>query len=293
MSDFSPQDGKNYERIAFERHVQSSGDMDSIHGMSNYQILTQESQLFGFYADTGQGKGGQGGPGTGKHVLNTPGMSLEVLGKGLKVREEGDITQLPAKQFDLKRGDFGILCENGDVTIRARNINIIAEGGGNQDGQIIIKANRKMCLRAPDISEECEKFMCRATQEIDIQTTVQKTLTTFNTAIERMDADFGANAKTLIDSVKLNIPKVGEKLDSIKTKGFKALDMLEQGKEALIEAKNKFEEKSEEISESIDTEELDQIGEQLGGVAEDIGAQLEESEAFDELQRRLGGIFGG
>ena len=82
MSKLDPKDGKNFESKAFERHCQSSGDMDSIHGMSNFQITTQEAQTLGFYADTGQGKGGQGGPGTGKFVLNTPGMALEVLGQG-------------------------------------------------------------------------------------------------------------------------------------------------------------------------------------------------------------------
>ena len=75
MSKLDPKDGKNFESESFERHCQSSGDMDSIHGMSNFQITTQEAQTLGFYADTGQGKGGQGGPGTGKFVLNTPGMA--------------------------------------------------------------------------------------------------------------------------------------------------------------------------------------------------------------------------
>ena len=56
MSDLSPKDGKNYECDSNpERYTISSGDMDSIHGMSNYQLMTQESQTLGFYADTGQG----------------------------------------------------------------------------------------------------------------------------------------------------------------------------------------------------------------------------------------------
>ena len=113
-----PTDGKNQEVTSKLRYVVSSGDMDAIHGMSNYQVMTQEAQVFGFYADTGQGKGGQGGPGTGKHVLNTPGLSMEVLGKGLKVRDNGDITQLPAKIIKCKRGDVIIDCENGDITLR-------------------------------------------------------------------------------------------------------------------------------------------------------------------------------
>ena len=56
-----------------------------IHGMANFEVQTQESQNFGFYSNTGQG-GTEGGPGTGKAVLYTPGMSTEVLGTGLKTR---------------------------------------------------------------------------------------------------------------------------------------------------------------------------------------------------------------
>ena len=51
-----PTDGKNQEVTSKLRYVISSGDMDAIHGMSNYQVMTQEAQVLGFYADTGQGK---------------------------------------------------------------------------------------------------------------------------------------------------------------------------------------------------------------------------------------------
>ena len=53
-----------------------------------------------FYANTGQGASGGGGrTGTGKHVLYTPGMSMEVLGEGLKVRDPGDISQLQLQRL--------------------------------------------------------------------------------------------------------------------------------------------------------------------------------------------------
>ena len=61
MSDLSPKDGKNFQCQAEERYDISCGDMDSIHGMSNFQVTTQESQLLGFYSSTGQG-----GPGIEK-----------------------------------------------------------------------------------------------------------------------------------------------------------------------------------------------------------------------------------
>ena len=91
MSDLSPKDGKNFQETCEERYCVGSGHMDSIHGMSLYQLTTQEAQVLGFYSSTGQGgsgvekgkgQAGQGGPGTGRHVMRTPGMSQETVGKG-------------------------------------------------------------------------------------------------------------------------------------------------------------------------------------------------------------------
>ena len=214
-----PTDGKNPECSAKLRYCITSGDMDAIHGMSNYQVMTQEAQVFGFYADTGQGKGGQGGPGTGKHVLNTPGLSMEVLGKGLKVRDNGDITQLPAKIIKCKRGDVIIDCENGDITLKARNINIQANGAGNKDGQLLIDGARLVDVRAPDVKIQGEKFTCRATQECDIVTNgFMKMQSAFKIDAQKADETFGAMAGVLQKATSLNVPKVGEELKSIKDK---------------------------------------------------------------------------
>ena len=214
-----PIDGKNPECSAKLRYCITSGDMDAIHGMSNYQVMTQEAQLLGFYADTGQGKGGQGGPGTGKHVLNTPGLSMEVLGKGLKVRDKGDTTQLPAKIIKCKRGDVIIDCENGDITLKARNINIIANGAGNKDGQLLIDGARLVDVRGPDVKIQGEKFTCRATQECDIVTNgFMKMQSAFKIDAQKADETFGAMAGVLQRATSLNVPKVGEELKSITDK---------------------------------------------------------------------------
>lgn len=214
-----PTDGKNPECSAKLRYCITSGDMDAIHGMSNYQVMTQEAQLLGFYADTGQGKGGQGGPGTGKHVLNTPGLSMEVLGKGLKVRDNGDITQLPAKIIKCKRGDVIIDCENGDITLKARNINIQANGAGNKDGQLLIDGARLVDVRGPDVKIQGEKFTCRATQECDIVTNgFMKMQSAFKIDAQKADENFGAMAGVLQKATSLNVPKVGEELKSITDK---------------------------------------------------------------------------
>jgi len=258
--------------------------MDSIHGMSNYQITTQEGQSFGFYADTGQGKGGQGGPGTGKHVLNTPGMSMEVLGKGLKVRDEGDTTQLPAKQTICKRGDVFTVCENGDVIIRARNIILEADGAGNKDGQILINANRMVDIKAPDIKEQGEKILQRATQEIDTQTNLKKDKSNFNLSMNDMDKDFGASVKTILNQVNQQLPKAGEKLKAIEEKG-----------KPLIEKQKNI------IQQGIGFLQSDEAANLIGGLsdtAQNVGQQVEESGVVDdikeeaqELQNRFKGIF--
>jgi hypothetical protein len=144
----SPNDGQNLERDVHLRYCTQSGQ-SSIHGDTLYEVQTQEAQSFAFHSGTGQGGSG-GGPGTGKAVLYTPGSSTEVLGEGLKVRSAGDVTQLPAKIIKCKKGDVVIDCENGDITLRGRNINFEAIGGG-QDGQFNIKATRVATIDAPDI----------------------------------------------------------------------------------------------------------------------------------------------
>ena len=284
MADLSPKDGKNYETEVHERYVLSNGDMDGIHGMSNYQILTQEGQSMGFYADTGQGKGGQGGRGTGKYVMNTPGMAINVVGKGLKVREEGDTTQLPAHQTIAQRGDIFQVCENGDVVIRARNIILEANGAGNKDGQVLISANRLCDIKAPDIKEQAEKILVRATQEIDTQTNLKKEKTNFNLGFNTADIDFGANIKTMINQLNTELPKLGEKLKSIKNKG---KDLIP-----------KVEKQLQQGVEFIQSEEAQNLIGNLQQTAEGIGSQLEESGVLEdvqkeaeELQNRFKGIF--
>ena len=284
MADLSPKDGKNYETEVHERYVCSNGDMDGIHGMSNFQVLTQDAQCMGFYASCGHGQGGQGGRGTGKFVLNTPGMEMHVVGKGLKVRDEGDTTQLPAHQTIAQRGDIFQVCENGDVVIRARNIILEANGAGNKDGQVLISANRLCDIKAPDIREQCEKKVERATQEIDIQTNLKKEKTNFNLGFNSADIDFGANIKTMINQINTELPKAGEKLNAIKKKGEELLP--------------KVEEKLEQAVEIIGSPEAAKLINNLEQTAQDIGKQLEESGVIEnvkkeaeELQNRLGGIF--
>ena len=186
----APDDKKNLERTVRLRYAVQSGQ-SSIHGDTLYQVQTAEAQSFGFYANTGQGASG-GGPGTGKHVLYTPGMSMEVLGEGLKVRDAGDISQLPAKIVKAKKGDMIFECENGNIILRAENIFVDANGGG-QDGQFTVKAERIADIGAPDIRVQGEKITVKAAKDMTVIAKGQFELKYgFMVAASFADENFGA-----------------------------------------------------------------------------------------------------
>ena len=186
----APDDKKNLERTVKLRYAVQSG-LSSIHGDTLYQVQTAEAQSFGFYANTGQGASG-GGPGTGKHVLYTPGMSMEVLGEGLKVRDAGDISQLPAKIVKAKKGDMIFECENGNIILRAKNIFVDANGGG-QDGQFTVKAERIADIGAPDIRVQGEKITVKAAKDMTVIAKGQFELKYgFMVAASFADDNFGA-----------------------------------------------------------------------------------------------------
>ena len=187
----APNDKKNLERDVKLRYSVQSGQ-STIHGDTNYQVITQEAQSFGFYQSTGQGASEGGGPGTGKHVLSTPGMSMEVLGSGLKVRDAGDISQLPAKIIKAKKGDMIFECENGNILLRAKNVFIDADGGG-QDGQFTVKAERMVDIGAPDIRVQGEKVTVKASKDMTIIAKGQFELRYgFMVAAAFADKNFGA-----------------------------------------------------------------------------------------------------
>ena len=196
MGRYKPKDRKNISNRVFDRYAFRSGQMHSIHGMANFQVDTQESQFFGLYSNTGQG-GTEGGPGTGKAVLYTPGQSLEVLGTGLKTRNAGDNTELPAKIIRCKNGDVIVDCYNGNITLRGRNITLDANGGG-QDGQINLIGTRIINADAPDIRLQGEKVLIDATNRCDIIAKGFFQLRYgFCLAAADSDMDFGVLAETL------------------------------------------------------------------------------------------------
>ena len=202
----SPNDGQNLECDKHLRYVVQSGQ-SSIHGDTLYELQTQEAQSFAFHSGTGQGGSG-GGPGTGKAVLYTPGLSMEVLGEGLKVRDAGDISMLPAKIIKCKRGDIYIEAENGDITLRGRNITLDAFGGG-QDGQFNVKSTRIASIDAPDIRLQGEKILIDATNQINIISKGFMELKSgFTLAASFADENYGTMSQVLKAATTIKSPKL-------------------------------------------------------------------------------------
>ena len=209
MGKYKTRDRKNVEQRQFARYSLKSGQMHSIHGMANFEVQTQESQVFGLYSNTGQG-GTEGGPGTCKALLYTPGQSIEVLGTGLKTRNAGDNTELPAKIIRCRNGDVIVDCYNGNITLRGRNITLDANGGG-QDGQINLIANRIVDAQAPDIRLQGEKVLIDATNRVDIISKGFFQLKYgFSLAAAHGDMDFGVLAQTLKNDISFNPRSTGD-----------------------------------------------------------------------------------
>ena len=197
-------DSQNLECDKHLRYVVQSGQ-SSIHGDTLYELQTQEAQSFAFHSGTGQGGSG-GGPGTGKAVLYTPGMSMEVLGEGLKVRNNNDLSQLPAKIIKCKKGDIIIEAENGDITLRGRNINFEADGG-DKGGQFNIKATRVATIDSPDIRLQGEKILIKSDNTCNIISKGFLELKSgFTLSASFADESFGTMAQVLKSATTISPP---------------------------------------------------------------------------------------
>ena len=193
-------DGQNVERVVRKRYAFNSGQ-DSIHGSTLFQTETQESQSFGFYASTGQGASEGGGPGTGKAVLYTPGMSQEILGQGLKVRGDSDNTLLLAKLIECEKGDQHFECKDGNITIRARQINLDASD------QVVIKGDKKIQINTDgDIVMNSSKTTINCTKDMNVIVRgVYECKYGLMTAARFSDEKFGALTNNIAQASNINL----------------------------------------------------------------------------------------
>ena len=196
-------DGQNVERVVRKRYAINSGQ-DSIHGSTLFQTETQESQSFGFYGSTGQGASEGGGPGTGKAVLYTPGMSQEILGQGLKVRGDDDNTLLLAKLIECEKGDQHFECKDGNITIRARQINLDASD------QIVIKGDKKIQINTDgDIVMNSSKTTINCTKDMNVIVRgVYECKYGLMTAARFSDENFGALTNNIAQASNINLRSI-------------------------------------------------------------------------------------
>ena len=196
-------DGQNVERVVRKRYAFNSGQ-DSIHGSTLFQTETQESQSFGFYASTGQGASEGGGPGTGKAVLYTPGMSQEILGQGLKVRGDSDNTLLLAKLIECEKGDQHFECKDGNITIRARQINLDASD------QVVIKGDKKIQINTDgDIVMNSSKTTINCTKDMNVIVRgVYECKYGLMTAARFSDENFGALTNNIAQASNINLRSI-------------------------------------------------------------------------------------
>ena len=196
-------DGQNVERVVRKRYAFNSGQ-DSIHGSTLFQAETQESQSFGFYGSTGQGASEGGGPGTGKAVLYTPGMSQEILGQGLKVRGDADNTLLLAKLIECEKGDQHFECKDGNITIRARQINLDASD------QIVIKGDKKIQINTDgDIVMNSSKTTINCTKDMNVIVRgVYECKYGLMTSARFADERFGALTNNIAQASNINLKSI-------------------------------------------------------------------------------------
>ena len=101
--------------------------------------------------------------------------------------------------------------KHGDVTIKARNINLVAEGGG-QDGVINLKGTRLINVEAPDIRLQGEKILISACNSANIISKGFFQLK-YGFVLAAADADmtYGVMSEVLKKATTFSKPKVGVK----------------------------------------------------------------------------------
>ena len=96
--------------------------------------------------------------------------------------------------------------KNGDITLRGRNINIEAVGGG-QDGVINILGNRIVDINAPDVRLQAEKILIDGKTNVNIISNGFFQLRYgFAMAAAEADMNFGAMARVLEKATTVSPP---------------------------------------------------------------------------------------
>lgn len=155
--------GKIKDDLDFDKrnNFRFEGGQDTPYGRLNFRILTQKGGGLGFY-DNGE---------SGEDIqVGITGKSIEVVGS--KIKKSDTATQdpiVPAKWIKAKNGDIVLDAENGNIILKGDNILIEANGIRNdQNGDVLIKANKGIRIDAPDIRVDGTQIRILAKKDFTI-----------------------------------------------------------------------------------------------------------------------------
>ena len=131
-------------------------------------------------------------------------MSQEILGQGLKVRGDSDNTLLLAKLIECERGDQHFECKDGNITIRARQINLDASD------QIVIKGDKKIQINTDgDIVMNSSKTTINCTKDMNVIVRgVYECKYGLMTAARFSDANFGVLTNNIAQASNINLRSI-------------------------------------------------------------------------------------
>jgi hypothetical protein len=143
-----------------KRHYRVEGGQDSPYGKVSYRVLTNLGSGHGWYQN-----------GTSEdHQMVATGRSVEALGENLKkVKTDVQDPLNCAKLIQAKHGDIVIDALDGDIILKGDNIIIEANGTrDNNDGDVLIQANKQMTLTAPDLRVEATQLKLLASKDFSL-----------------------------------------------------------------------------------------------------------------------------
>jgi len=120
---------KNPESQSTDAYRIDSGN-NTGYGIQEWSVTTAGLGKFAHYSANQD---------NGKWILHTPGSSVENLGGGLKAKGNEGNTSQRAKEIYAQHGDIVLEAPDGEIILKAKNVRIIADGGGD-DGDFTVNA---------------------------------------------------------------------------------------------------------------------------------------------------------
>ena len=184
------------EGFSTENYRLDSGDQNR-YGVNEYSVTTGTSARFAHYKNNQD---------NGKWILSTPGSSVEVLGQAMKAKGNEGTTSQRAKQIFAKHGDIYLEAPDGEIVLRAKNIRLVADGGGD-DGDVTINANHILNLKANHDVRVTSDNTIAMTAAKDMNLIVQgfyELKYGFAMAASHADSNFGA-ASIILNAIGLKV----------------------------------------------------------------------------------------